>query len=234
MKVHLLQQAISHFISEQLKSGAVEWYYPHSMISTFQNHWILPKEESLSDIYDSCLKSEYTQRWWKRDQYQPKEIMLQLIEADAELATIAWKDLFNANTDIEGRLSRFEFYCEDLLRMYRKQQTRSVETYHHQDATIISLYLAGRFPDQYTLYPGLEAFQFFCKAIGSPDIPAVDDLIRYMKVANVVFTFLKRDEQFEKLLAQRTSVLHKEKIHPFQISYELISFEAMRFKMTGR
>lgn len=229
MKVHLLQQSITKFLDEQLKSDAVDWYYPHSMINTFQENWAAPNQETLADVYDQCIKSDYTQRWWKRDNYRPKEIMLQLIDADAELATIAWKDLFNADAGIEGRLGRFGFYCDDLLKIYRHKHHRAVETYHHQDAAMMSVYLAGRFPELYTLYPGLDVFQSFCKAIGSPDIPAVDDLVRYMKVAKVVFTFFQKDEQFEKLIAQRKSTQHKVSVVPYQLSYEFIVYEGMRF-----
>lgn len=234
MKVHLLQQAISRFLEEQLHTDAVDWYYTHSMINTFQENWVQPLQETLPDMYDFCLKSEYTQRWWKSDQYKPKEIMLQLIEADPELALIAWKDLYNTDADFEGRISRFEFYCDDLLKMYRQKNIRSVETYHHQDASIVSLYLAGRFPELYTLYPGLDVFQSFCKAIGSPNIPQVDDLSRYMKVAKVVFTFLQRDDLFLKLIAQRKEARHKVAMIPYQVAYEFVSYEGKHFKTKTR
>lgn len=233
MKVHLLQEAISKFLDDQLRTDPVDWYYPHSMVAVFQEHWVTPNEETLPDIYDQCLKSKFTQRWWKREHYRPKEIMLQLIEADAELATIAWKDLFNPNADLDGRLARFSFYCDDLLKNHRQKNVRSVDANHQQDAAVISLYLAGRFPDQYALYPGLNVFQSFCKAIGSPDIPAVDDLVRYMKVSKVVFTFLQRDDRFAKLLAQRNAAIHKVKVFPYQLSYELINETGKRFNSTG-
>jgi hypothetical protein len=234
MKVHLLQRAIFNFLDGQCKSDAVDWYYPHGMINTFQAHWVPPHQETLGDVYDQCLKSDYTQRWWKRDHYRPKEIMLRLIDADAELATIAWKDLFNPDAGLEGRLGRFDFYCDDLLKISRHKHLRSADTYHHQDAAVVSLYLAGRFPGVYTLYPGLEVFQSFCKAIGSPDIPVVDDLVRYMKVAKVVFTFLQKDEQFATLMAQRRNPQHKVPVEPYQLSYELIAFEGTRFNTVSR
>ena len=86
MKVHLLEKAIDHYISARLKPDAVDWYYPHAMVSDFNTHWSTPDPAGLSAIYDSCLRSDYSQRWWKRDHYRPKEIMLLLIEADTELA----------------------------------------------------------------------------------------------------------------------------------------------------
>ena len=200
------------------------------MVNTFHKTWEPPSEETLHHVYDLSLKSEYTLRWWKRENYRPKDIMLQLIDANPGLATIAWKDLFNQEAGIEGRLSRFDFYCDDLLRLYRKKDIRALDTHHHQDASMVSLYLAGRFPEAFALYPGLEVFQTFCKAIGSPDIPVVDDLNRYMKVAKLVFTFLQKDEQFLKLIEQRSNVKHKILVAPYQVSYELILEEGTKFK----
>jgi hypothetical protein len=156
--------------------------------------------------------------------------MLLLIDADPELAAIAWKDLANDAASLDGRLSRFDYYCNELLQIHRQKHFRAVETYHHQDASIMSLYLAGLFPEKYTLYPGLVVFQNFCKAIGSPDIPVVDDLIRYMKVASIVDTYLKRNEGYTKLLERRHQQHHKVKVIPYLISYEVIVFASKQSK----
>ena len=108
MKVHLLEKAIDGFLTGQLRDNPTDWYWPHAMVLHFHEHWSAPQEGSLKEMYDDCLRSEYSQRWWKRDQYRPKEIMQLLIEADPELATIAWKDLSNDAASLDGRLSRFE------------------------------------------------------------------------------------------------------------------------------
>ncbi len=233
MKVHLLEKAIDHFISSGLIADSIDWYYPHAMVNEFNAHWSSPGSEGLRDIYDQCLHSEYSQRWWKRENYRPKEIMLTLIEADPELAAIAWKDFANENAALDGRLSRFDYYCNELLQIHRQKNFRSVETYHHQDASILSLYLAGLFPDKYALYPGLDIFQAFCKAIGSPDIPVIDDLVRYKKIAVIVYTYLQRNTQFPLLLKHRQSSTNKVALIPFLISYEVINFEGERYKKSG-
>ncbi len=224
MKLHLLEKAIDQFLTVQLKADTIDWYYPHSMVHAFYSQWKVPDPPGLKSMYDQSLRSEYSQRWWKRDQYRPKEIMLLLIDADPELATIAWKDLSNDSASLEGRLDRFDYYCTELLQIHRQKNIRSVESYHHQDASMLSLYLAGLFPDKYALYPGLEIFQSFCKAIGSPDIPVVDDLVRYKKITSIVFTFLQKNKNYEPLLKQRDSSMHKIKLIPFLLSYEVIVF----------
>ena len=141
-----------------------------------------------------------------------------------ELAMIAWKDLQQMQASLEGRVSRFGYYCDQLLEIHRSRHIDSIDSWHHQDAAIISLYLAGLFPETYTLYPGLVGFQNFCKAVGSPDIPKVDDLERYMKVAKIVFTFLQKNAQFEKFVLKRNAPGTRITLLPFQATYEVIVF----------
>ncbi|HJW30402.1 MAG TPA: hypothetical protein VJ508_14320 [Saprospiraceae bacterium] len=223
MKVHLVKEIIHVFLRGQLSASSTDWYFPHAIVDHFHVTWAHLAELGLKETYNRALRSEISNRWWKRDHYRPKEIMLSLIEADPELAAIAWKDLAQPNASLEGRLSRFNYYCEQLLDLHRQTYLRDIETYHHQDAAMMSLYLAGLFPDTYTLYPGLDVFQQFCKAVGSPDIPKVDDLVRYMKVAGIVFNFLKQDDQYEALLSSRDQPIHKIQCLPFQISGEVIT-----------
>jgi len=222
MKVHLLQQGIRHFIDSQLQSDHVDWHFPHSLVNRFHTEWQKLPERGLKDSYDQCLRSDISQRWWKRDKVDAKEVMLQLIDADPELAAIAWKDLAQPQASLDGRLSRFNYYCEQLLDLHRDKSSKSLETYHQQDASLMSLYLAGIFPDTNSLYPGLSTFQIFCKTIGSPDIPKVDDLVRYMKVCTIIFNFLQKDDRYQTFLEARMPPMHTIPCIPFQVTYEVV------------
>ncbi len=224
MKLHLLQQLISEYIKAARSWTQVPWHYAHEIVGHFHTHWSLHESHSLDETYDQSLQSDISQRWWKREQYRPKEIMLQLIATDQELARIAFKDLANDSATLDGRISRFEFYCEELLQMLRRNNPKAIDTYHHQDAAMVSFYLSGMFPEKYTLYPGLNVFTAYCKAIESPDIPKVDDLVRYQKVATTVYKFLEKNPEFQNLLSQRESSSYKVAVIPFQVTYEFISF----------
>lgn len=224
MKLHLLQKLIDDFLTTRLKPNDTSWYYPHSIVDHFHKHWHAITELDLKEKYALALRSDISQRWWKQDHYRPKEIMLQLIETDDELATIAFKDLANDAATLDGRISRFQFYAEDLLQMLRQKDKRIVESYHHQDAHIMSLYLAGLFPEKYALYPGLDVFKNYCLAVGSPEVPVIDDLVRYMKVASIVFTFMQKNEKFSILSDLRKSEWHRIPFIPFQTTYEFVSY----------
>ncbi len=228
MKLHLLEDIIHQFIIAQLDSMETEWYYPHSLVGHFHQSWNLQSERTLKEKYKHSLRSEISQRWWKRENYRPKDIMLKLIEADTELATIAFKDLLNDAASLDGRISRFNFYAEELLQMHRKNHLREIETYHHQDAAILSLYLAGAFPEKYTLYPGLDIFQKFCRAVGSPEITLVDDFVRFSKVATIVFKYLERNPMYDKLVEHRNDQNHKIRFIPFQTAFEIVSLSGIQ------
>lgn len=231
MKVHLLQKAIRHFIDSQLRSNQVDWYFPHSLVHRFHSEWKKLPDRGLRETYDQALRSDISQRWWKREKVDAKEIMLHLIDADSELATIAWKDLAQPQASLDGRLSRFNYYCEQLLEIHRSQNIKSLETYHQQDAMMMSLYLAGIFPETNALYPGLEGFQTFCKTIGSPDIPKVDDLVRYAKVTGIIFNFLQKDDHYQSFLASRMPPMHSVPCIPFQVTYEVVVHVAINTQL---
>jgi len=233
MKVHLLQKAIADFTQLQLHTDQVDWYLPHSLVNRFHTEWQQLSDKGLRTTYELCLRSEISNRWWKRDTVDAKEIMFKLIDADPELAGIAWKDLQQTQASLDGRLSRFTYYCEQLLEIHRSQHFNSIETYHQQDASMLSLYLAGLFPETYALYPGLSTFQQFWRAVGSPDIPKVDDLVRYMKVVSIIFTFLQKNDQFEALIQKRKPPFHSVPCIPFQITYEIVSYTASSFQQTS-
>ena len=224
MKVHLLEQQIQSFLSSAIQSNSIDWQLPHSIVHRFHQQWKQLPEKGLKAVYDDALRSDISSRWWKGDHYRPREMMLTLIDADPELAMIAFKELMQVNAALDGRVSRFQYYCEQLLDIHRGRKIDSIDAYHHQDAGIISLYLAGLFPDLYALYPGFDIFSSYCKAVGSPEIPKVDDLERYMKVAKIVFTFLQKNALFDTLLLKRNAPGTKVVCIPYQISYEFILY----------
>ena len=221
VKVHVLEKGIDEFLARD--AGGDGWIYPHALVAHFHRHWRTPDPVALLDLYDECLQSRHAQRWWKRDHYRPRETMELLIRADAELATLAWKDLANEGAALDGRIDRFGYYCQDILDALRRRDIRVVDTWHHQDAGIVSLYLAGMYPDKYVLYPGLQAFQTFCRNVESPNIPQVDELPRYMKVAAIVFTYLQKHPAFAALSAQRAGSRDGGVFIARQTAFEVIS-----------
>ena len=81
-------------------------------------------------------------------------MILKFIQTSEDYVRYSFKDLFNENKDIEGRVDRFVFYCDQLLKEYKDSKPQSIENAHYHDDNyeMISIYLAFHFPNIYTPY----------------------------------------------------------------------------------
>ncbi|MDX1408887.1 MAG: hypothetical protein R3330_12155, partial [Saprospiraceae bacterium] len=107
-------------------------------------------------------------------------------------AATAFNDLFDESRSIDGRLDRFLYYAEELLRIYRSSDPDARLSAHFQDWPVISLYLSGMYPDMYTLYPGREIFNDYLERLQARPTQ-VDDLERFFKVMRTTAGFLNKD-----------------------------------------
>ncbi len=169
-------------------------YWKWESLKIFQENWDTEALD-LRSMYDRSLENSHTRRLWKRENYAPKDVMLKFIELNREYARQIFKDLFNENKDVEGRIDRFVFYCDELLREYKETHPRSIENshYHDDDYQMISIYLSFRYPAQYTIYD-FEKFKNLMAMLGSRDVPKVNDAARFFKVMRTVYGFIQKEE----------------------------------------
>jgi hypothetical protein len=163
-------------------------------------------------MYDRSLENSRSRRLWKRESYEPKEMMLRFCELDREFVRHIFQDLFNENKDLDGRIGRFVFHCDELLAAWREVHPASKLNAHFHDDNyqIVSLYLAFRYPAQYLLFD-FDSFRRLMELLGSRDVPTVNELGRYFKVMRTIFTFLKKNEEILALHSRRlTPGLHFE------------------------
>lgn len=169
----------------------------------FQNNWDT-EAPKLADMLRRSLENSVSRRYWSRELYAPKEMMLEFIALDEEMVRIMFRDLFNENKDVEGRMDRFVYYCNEMLQAYKDRHQRPPHNrhYHDDNYTMVSLYLCFRFPDRYAPYEH-EAFTHLLKLLHSPDIPLVNDPSRWFKVARTLFNIMKKDPELMALQMQR-------------------------------
>ncbi len=159
----------------------------------FQAHWDVDAP-NFADMYDRSLDNTHTRRLWKRERYEPKRFMLEAIALAPEMVRQAFLDLFDDSKDLEARVGRFVFYCDELLRIYRETFPGTIETAHYHDDKyeIISLYLAFRYPDRYSFYEHAH-FHVLLQRLGSTDLPTSADFGRFCKVMRTLYGFLLQD-----------------------------------------
>jgi len=165
----------------------------------WQQNWNLEGAD-LAEMYQQSLQNSTSRRLWNRESYEPKKMMLHFARLQPEFFRQMFQDLFNENKEVSGRLSRFTYYCDQLLEMLReKHPKRAFPSHFHDDGyQISSLYLCLQFPEQYLPYQ-LELFQDTMQKLGAPKPVLAHDVERYFKVAQTLDTLLhKRPSLIEK------------------------------------
>lgn len=171
--------------------------------SLFQQHWDMETDDFLN-MYDKSLQNSTTKRLWKRENYEPKRMIMEFIQLDPAWTRQMFGELFDESKSIEGRLGRFIFYCDLLLENYKKANPASIENnhYHEDGYEMTFLYLAFRYPDLYAPH-NHKAFVNFLKKVKAVEPPLVPDVERYAKVSRTVFKMMSQDEELMNLHRKR-------------------------------
>jgi hypothetical protein len=198
MKLDVLQEKIPLFANAlRTRDGDVH-RYKYAMLDHFRTHWSFDTED-FAGMYSACLENTVTRRWWKRETYRPKEVMLEFIRTQEPYVRQSFRELFNEHKQVENRIDSFRFYCDELLSMYKKSHPRSIENNHYHDGAMISLYLAAMYPEKYPLYPGHEIFNEALRALHAKP-SETEDLPRYFKVSNTLYSFLQKDPSIQEMI----------------------------------
>ena len=213
-----------------LKSAkALDRLYIWESQKIFQENWDL-EATNFADMYDLSLQNSQTRRLWKRENYEPKHIMSLFIDLQLDYVLYMFKDLFKEEKSIEGRVDRFVFYCDQLLQDYKQSHPRSIENNHYHDDNyqMISLYLAFRFPDQYTYFDA-EGFKILLQKLGSTDIPKTNDFGRFCKVVRTLNKLMAKDAEILELHQKRLLPNHYQE-ESLLLIYDFYQFCAYQAK----
>lgn len=173
----------------------------------FQSQWNLQADD-LPNMLDQSFQNQTTRRIWKRDHWEPKRMLLELAALDPDFLRQALADLFNEEKDIEGRTTRFLFYTDELLELYRKANPRKIDTGHYlEDYEFIFLLLAFRYPDQYAPYP-TKAFRRLLEQTLAPNISPAHDVARFVKVCKTLYLLMEKEEGLLEMANARLDERH--------------------------
>jgi len=174
----------------------------------FQENWDLQASD-LAEMIDQSLQNRTTRRVWKREHWEPKRMLLEFARQEPDYLRQAFKDLFNEDKAIEGRATRFLYYADELMEMYRKANPRKIDTGHYlEDYEFIFLLLAFRFPEQYAPYPAADFKTLLVRTL-APSPPLAHDLERFAKICRTLYGLLEK-EALIALADQRLENRHYE------------------------
>lgn len=160
----------------------------------WQDHFD-PATKNLRQAYDRALHNDTNRRHYRRENHDPKGAMLELLAWEPEHVRTCFEDLFDEKRDLEGRVQRFAFYCNELFTQFRlaHPKNRRPAHDHDDDYGTISLYLAGQYPATYAPY-STPLLQTALTNLGALDIPTVADFPRYTKLLATLRRFVDQDE----------------------------------------
>jgi hypothetical protein len=222
-KIAGLLEAFSAYLAT---SDAQDWLFLWETQARFQQRWH-PDSPDFGDMYRQALDNSVTRRLWNAEHYFPKKMMEEFIRIDADFVRNMFQDLLSESKQIEGRLGRFVYHCDQLLEVYIDQYKKAPYSSHYHDDQyfMVSLYLSMRYPEIYAPYPH-DTFVALLKTVGSTDIPKVQDPIRYFKVAKTLYQMMKKDE--------RLMALHKDRLNPaihYQGESLMLIYECCQWNM---
>ncbi len=182
-----------------------------------------------ASMYDKSLQNTTTKRLWKREGYEPKQMMLAFLAMDQHFVFSMFNDLFNEDQDVHSRADRFSFYCDQLMLQFRKHKPMNKALGHHHDDgyQIISLYLSFQFPDLYAPYEANRFLELLHK-IGAANIPLAGDFPRHLKIMRTLQNFLNKEEELITLHQNRLQSIH------YQENSLLLAFDFVCFIVDQR
>lgn len=227
MQLQRLQAYLQQYRDWLPRPAARDRLYLWESQKIWQENWDLSAVD-LAATYDRSLDNSQTRRLWRREAYEPKRMMLELLRLQPEFGRSMFQDLFNENKEVEGRADRFVFYCDQLLAEYRERfPLRADNSHYHDDGySMISLYLSFRFPDRYAPYTAADLLGLLQK-LSARDLPAAGDLGRHVKLMRTLYNFLQKDE----LIMQRHRKRLDEQRHYVGDSL-LLSYDFQQFVNT--
>lgn len=151
------------------------------------------------DMYEASLQSDVSNRIWTGVDYHPKESMLTFIKHEKEFIRSMCKDLFNESKDLQMRINRFIYHCDELLPQIKKKESKLLHHYH--DEPMVMAYLAFNNPHQYT-HLNKDAFRKAMIKMDARNIPEHITLDSYAKLMRITQKFLFTDSNIDELYAK--------------------------------
>lgn len=202
MKVEKIQDYISkvknYFQQEDLHD---EFLYKYECLKNFQDNWDVEAID-FGAMYDKALSSQMSNRLWGGRRNSSKASMLEMIKADKHFADSMFRDLFDEGKAVNQRMERFIFHCDQLVQLV---PVRKKDPLHHKhdNYTILSVYLASRYPEEYCLFE-YPQFKETMENLEVQEVPQIFEISRFFKLSQALHKMLIKDEE---LVA-----IHKERI----------------------
>lgn len=177
-------------------SAKYDELYKWEALKNFQDNWDIQAAD-FKTTYDKSFYSKDSNNLWANPHWFPKAVMLHFIDHSQERVRDMFNGLYNETEDIDKRIERFVFNCDE-IREEIYINDKSMKNHFHDGQRIVSLYLAFRYPEKYAIYKFTE-FKTFMELVRAKDIPSVGEYDRFFRVVRTLYNILKSDTELIKL-----------------------------------
>ena len=150
-------------------------------------------------MYDDSLKSEISNRLWKGVDFFPKETMLKFIELRKEDVRWMFRDLYDENKDLAGRVSRFIYHCDQLFELLPVSKKTSN---HYWDEAVVMTHLFLRYPLQYSVLDR-DAFMKLMVRLSAKNIPNHLPITTYSTLMRTINKFMREDQEYVAIVQKK-------------------------------
>ena len=162
-----LQNIFSQFIEKYIdileENGDPNEAYKYLAINTFQKNWDLEAKD-FYQMFRTSFNKVSNLLFQNSRGFIEKSIQI-----FPEETRSMFRNLYNESLEVSQRIKNFQAESEKLLPKVRQALNRT-NIEHQQDERTISVYLAFRFPDKYTLYKA-DYYNNFCKKLNIKSNP---------------------------------------------------------------
>lgn len=141
-------------------------------------------------MYAESLHSDISNRLWTGVDYHPKESMVTFLRYEKEFIRSMFRDLFNEGKDLQMRISRFIFHCDELGKQIKKKEPKLL--HHYQDEQMVVSYLALHDPQRYA-FLDIPSFRSAMVAMQARNIPEYITIESYTKLMRIIQKFVSSD-----------------------------------------
>lgn len=200
MKVEKIKDYISKVKHYLRVNENDEFLYKYECLKNFQDNWDISAIEFYS-MYDKALSSKMSNRLWGGRRNSSKSSMLEMIKQDKHFADSMFRDLFDEDKSVAPRMERFIFHAEQLAQQVPIKK-KEVLHHKHDNYTILSVYLAFRYPEKYCIFE-YPQFKETMQKLEVSEVPQIFEISRFFKLSQALHKFLTKDEELMEIQKKR-------------------------------
>ena len=178
-----------------------EDYLLYEIQPNWARHWNV-EDLHLAETLNLALDSQISHRLWRAQDYDSKEMIMELAKFDREGVRMIFKDLLNDSKPLDLRFQRFIFHCDQLFTEYRKQGSNQKRRSHYQDYPMVSLYLFLNNPERYLLYDEAK-YLHAMMAMRARNVSSPVSIDSYFKIGAILGKFLNENPAVQVVLSKK-------------------------------